>query len=83
MQAEVCLREPGPVAQNQANSMVAAAMADRRWPFSAGALRSAALLGFMATTFGLCCGLSVLALEPSTPLADYGRQAWVMENGLP
>jgi signal transduction histidine kinase/ligand-binding sensor domain-containing protein len=24
-----------------------------------------------------------LALEPSTPLANYGRQAWVMENGLP
>ena len=23
------------------------------------------------------------ALEPSTPLASYGRQAWVMENGLP
>jgi signal transduction histidine kinase len=24
-----------------------------------------------------------LALEPTTPLAGYGRQAWVMENGLP
>jgi len=24
-----------------------------------------------------------LALEPSTPLANYGRQSWVMENGLP
>jgi signal transduction histidine kinase/ligand-binding sensor domain-containing protein len=23
------------------------------------------------------------ALEPTTPLASYGRQAWVMENGLP
>ena len=23
------------------------------------------------------------ALEPTTPLAGYGRQAWVMENGLP
>jgi ligand-binding sensor domain-containing protein/signal transduction histidine kinase len=23
------------------------------------------------------------ALEPSTPLASYGRQSWVMENGLP
>src|ERR1035437_2462163 len=38
------------------------------------------------------CGLAALllagavtglALEPSTPLAGYGRQAWVMENGLP
>jgi ligand-binding sensor domain-containing protein len=24
-----------------------------------------------------------LALEPTTPLASYGRQAWGMENGLP
>jgi signal transduction histidine kinase/ligand-binding sensor domain-containing protein len=31
----------------------------------------------------LACALSCLALEPSTPLASYGRQAWVMENGLP
>ena len=23
------------------------------------------------------------ALEPTTPLASYGRQSWVMENGLP
>ncbi len=27
--------------------------------------------------------LAGLALEPSTPLANYGQQAWVMENGLP
>ncbi len=27
--------------------------------------------------------LSTRALEPSTPLASYARQAWVMENGLP
>ena len=26
---------------------------------------------------------SVSALEPTTPLAGYGRQSWVMENGLP
>ena len=25
----------------------------------------------------------VLALEPTTPLSGYGRQSWVMENGLP
>jgi len=24
-----------------------------------------------------------LALEPTTPLANFGRQSWVMENGLP
>ena len=27
--------------------------------------------------------LTALALEPSTPLTNYGRQSWVMENGLP
>ena len=27
--------------------------------------------------------LSGWALEPATPLAEYARQAWVMENGLP
>jgi signal transduction histidine kinase/ligand-binding sensor domain-containing protein len=26
---------------------------------------------------------AALAVEPSTPLANLGRQAWVMENGLP
>jgi len=31
----------------------------------------------------LSSALAVQALEPSTPLASYGRQAWVMENGLP
>ena len=31
----------------------------------------------------LGCALAGHALEPSTPLANYGRQAWVMENGLP
>ena len=25
----------------------------------------------------------MVALEPTTPLANYGRQSWVMENGLP
>ena len=31
----------------------------------------------------LTCALAAAALEPSTPLANYGRQAWLMENGLP
>jgi len=26
---------------------------------------------------------SASALEPTTPLANYARQSWVMENGLP
>ncbi len=42
-------------------------------------LRSAAF--WQALLLG--CGIPGLALEPSTPLANYGRQAWVMENGLP
>jgi ligand-binding sensor domain-containing protein len=31
----------------------------------------------------LLAALAAPALEPTTPLANYGRQAWVMENGLP
>jgi signal transduction histidine kinase/streptogramin lyase len=31
----------------------------------------------------LACALTCLALEPATSLANYGRQSWVMENGLP
>ncbi len=31
----------------------------------------------------LGCALPCHALEPTTPLANYGRQTWVMENGLP
>ena len=33
-----------------------------------------------ACTWGWATGW---ALEPTTPLAEYGRQSWVMENGLP
>ncbi len=31
----------------------------------------------------VCTAAAAVALEPATPLAEYGRQAWVMENGLP
>jgi len=31
----------------------------------------------------LGCAAVGMALEPTTPLSSYGRQAWVMENGLP
>src|ERR1017187_1378306 len=58
--------------------MDAAGEAARRSSLSgATALRvflAALLLGF---------ALPGLALEPSTPLANYGRQSWGMENGLP
>ncbi|MGA2350309.1 MAG: two-component regulator propeller domain-containing protein [Terracidiphilus sp.] len=42
-----------------------------------------AVLGSLAGAWLLGSGLTGLALEPSTPLSNYGRQTWVMENGLP
>jgi signal transduction histidine kinase/ligand-binding sensor domain-containing protein len=41
---------------------------------------AAGLLG--AITVGVCPAAG-WGLVPSTPLANYGRQGWVMENGLP
>lgn len=32
---------------------------------------------------GVAFGAVSPALEPTTPLVEYGRQSWVMENGLP
>jgi signal transduction histidine kinase/streptogramin lyase len=37
------------------------------------------LLAALLAAVALACA----ALEPSTPLANYSRQSWVMENGLP
>jgi signal transduction histidine kinase/ligand-binding sensor domain-containing protein len=84
-QFEDCLREvtPDPVAQNHANSIDVAEEAARRSPLAVGDHRSAALRGLLAAALLLGCGVSGLALEPSTPLANYGRQSWGMENGLP
>jgi signal transduction histidine kinase/ligand-binding sensor domain-containing protein len=64
------------VAHHLANSKGFADEAARRSPLRLGfnALFAALLLGW---------ALTGLALEPSTPLANYGRQTWVMENGLP
>ena len=42
--------------------------------------RNAAVFGFALL---LAVALAAKALEPTTPLANYGRQSWVMENGLP
>jgi len=39
-------------------------------------------IGLMAAVLTGCAAVG-LALEPTTPLASYGRQAWGMENGLP
>jgi ligand-binding sensor domain-containing protein/signal transduction histidine kinase len=63
------------VAHFLANSKVAVVKSVRCWPVASAAACMAALV--LTGYFGAS------ALEPSTPLANYGRQAWVMENGLP
>jgi signal transduction histidine kinase/ligand-binding sensor domain-containing protein len=71
------------VAQDHANSEKDAGKAARRLCLSGEAPRSTLLLVLLAVAFLLGGILPCLALEPSTPLANYGRQSWVMENGLP
>jgi len=41
------------------------------------------LRALLATVCLLGCAFTACALEPTTPLASYGRQSWGMENGLP
>ncbi|MGB6743765.1 MAG: two-component regulator propeller domain-containing protein [Terracidiphilus sp.] len=38
------------------------------------------LMGVVLASYAAC---AALAVEPSTPLANYGRQSWAMESGLP
>jgi ligand-binding sensor domain-containing protein/signal transduction histidine kinase len=47
---------------------------------AAKAVRFVKLLSFLLV---LLSGMAASALEPTTPLSSYGRQSWVMENGLP
>ena len=70
------------MAYNHANSMEAAGEAARRSSLSGGTHGATAFRGFLAVLL-LGCVLPGLALEPSTPLANYGRQTWGTENGLP
>src|ERR1035437_2864479 len=63
--------------------MDAAGKAARRSSFSGGTHGTTALRGFLATALLLGCALPGQALEPITPLANYGRHSWGMENGLP
>ncbi|MGA2051247.1 MAG: two-component regulator propeller domain-containing protein, partial [Terracidiphilus sp.] len=73
---------PAFVAQNHANSNVVTGEAGGRLgklvPFSA---RFQCVVIAASMLFGLAP--MAMAIEPSTPLANYGRQAWGMENGLP
>ena len=41
------------------------------------------VIWYAAAALLLGVALPAAALEPSTPLANFGRQAWAMENGLP
>ena len=70
------------MSHNHANSMDAAGVAARRLSLSGGTYGATALRGLLAALL-LGCGLPGHALEPTTPLANYSRQAWGMENGLP
>jgi len=71
------------VVRDYANPMDAARKTARSGARFAGARRADALWGLLAIAILLGCGLVAHGLEPSTPLANYGRQTWVMENGLP
>jgi signal transduction histidine kinase/ligand-binding sensor domain-containing protein len=42
-----------------------------------------ACAGWLLILTAVVCAIKGAALEPGTPLADFGRQSWVMENGLP
>jgi len=70
------------VTRNHANSSNVPKRAAPRSPQPGKRRRSAPRL-LLASAVLLACALPGLALEPSTPLANYGRQSWVMENGLP
>jgi signal transduction histidine kinase/ligand-binding sensor domain-containing protein len=82
---ERCLQKVTPdlVAYHYANSMNEVRETARLLVPSARSYRLAALRGLLLSAFLLGCGLCGYALEPTTPLVNYGRQAWGMENGLP
>jgi signal transduction histidine kinase/ligand-binding sensor domain-containing protein len=65
-----------------ANPAVATASAGRRGD-RATSRAPARLCRWLAAVLLLAGARYGLALEPSTPLAGFARQAWAMENGLP
>jgi len=80
-----CLRKVAHdlVAQKKANSHKKPAMAARLCRLPGGAHRTVAFFGILATVVLLSWGFPCPALQPATSLTNYGRQTWVMENGLP
>ena len=76
---ESCQQEIRPSLVNLArpNSNAAPAVVVRLHPLA----RSFAFL--ILAAWLVTGALAAAALEPSTPLANYARQSWVMENGLP
>src|ERR1700684_1777546 len=70
------------MARNQPNSLDEAEEAVRHSPISDSVHRGTLLCSLLVIAL-LGRGRSCPALEPSTPLASYGRQAWVLEDGLP
>ena len=62
---------------------VAAGKYPRRLGLRAYLRRAIALRKALAMPLLLSGALNATALEPTTPMANYGRQSWVMENGLP
>ncbi|MGA2674034.1 MAG: two-component regulator propeller domain-containing protein [Terracidiphilus sp.] len=71
------------MARIQTNSRNPSGKAGRRLPSPHSFARLRPAVRWLLAAPLLVCALTGLALEPSTPLASYGRQAWVMENGLP
>jgi len=71
------------VAQSDANSIHSAEQPALPSSPHSGIFRSNQLRGLLAAAFLLSCLSPALPLEPSTPLANYSRQSWGMENGLP
>jgi ligand-binding sensor domain-containing protein/signal transduction histidine kinase len=73
----------GILARPHANPNKTAARHVRRGPVGALLTGSVRLAAFLLSIACLLVPHAVRALEPTTPLASYGRQSWVMENGLP
>ena len=69
--------KPEALAHSYSNSTDAGSQIGGRWrPRCRARLAALAVLSLAATATGA-------ALEPTTPLGEYGRQSWAMENGLP